>query len=494
MPVTLDRWSDKTPADERMDVTTKEYRVLMRGGTIKRGDDEISMDDGPFKIVAPDQIVERGGAGSGHHGHRGRPGEVGGSLPGKGGRGAPRGAMTEGEAPDLQDIQPPAMGGRAPTSYAEYIDKYDALPTKDDLADWKSDRNYKIRVHDNALRIALAELENMTPEEILALNRQDFNLWNAPFIEQLSADRDRLIEAEGDVEIAGLEGMSYEEKKLFLDSYIFAVESGYDSALEFWHRRLIARGDVSPDDDRLSHVTRQPQGREWTTMPETLYHVTTAADAIKNTGIKSRFELFLSSTKGLGGGESDTISFSADFDVARDIDRALHEGSAAARGDFTMEMMLDWASRGLDAPGPYISRVYALSVNSSIGDEERAKMDQRAAEEPGWIPEELLRQVRVDNEKDKPWHDFEFYQRIFANARQLGGGPTYPLFWGVDKQALADADPSQFSIMQFTPSEGSMGYQMGGLGEWRTVGGENVQLVDQHETLTAEEEEAYFGR
>lgn len=29
----------------------------------------------------PDEIVERGGPGSGHHGHLGRPGEVGGSLP-----------------------------------------------------------------------------------------------------------------------------------------------------------------------------------------------------------------------------------------------------------------------------------------------------------------------------------------------------------------------------------------------------------------------------
>ena len=32
----------------------------------------------------------KGGPGSGHHGHAGRPGKVGGSLPGKGGSGIPR--------------------------------------------------------------------------------------------------------------------------------------------------------------------------------------------------------------------------------------------------------------------------------------------------------------------------------------------------------------------------------------------------------------------
>lgn len=81
MPTTLDRWIEKSPLDDRIKVTTEEYSSLMRGGSITRNEEEITLEDGPFKIVAPEDIVERGGPGSGHHGHRGRPGEVGGSLP-----------------------------------------------------------------------------------------------------------------------------------------------------------------------------------------------------------------------------------------------------------------------------------------------------------------------------------------------------------------------------------------------------------------------------
>jgi hypothetical protein len=36
------------------------------------------------KTTAEIEAIIRGGPGSGHHGHRGRPGEVGGSLPGEG--------------------------------------------------------------------------------------------------------------------------------------------------------------------------------------------------------------------------------------------------------------------------------------------------------------------------------------------------------------------------------------------------------------------------
>ncbi|MFA5035710.1 MAG: hypothetical protein WC479_00845 [Candidatus Izemoplasmatales bacterium] len=37
--------------------------------------------DGGYKYINKDLIILKGGAGSGHHGHKGRPGEVGGSLP-----------------------------------------------------------------------------------------------------------------------------------------------------------------------------------------------------------------------------------------------------------------------------------------------------------------------------------------------------------------------------------------------------------------------------
>lgn len=414
--------------------------------------------------------IERGGPGSGHEGHRGRPGEVGGSLPSGGGVATQEKEITQ--APDS------GGNGAIPQVLSEYINTYDAV-----LREGESERDFKVRVYKNALQIALEELEGMTPDEILSLDRNKFNLAQAPFDVLLSGDDP-------------IEGMDDEQKELLRQSYIFSVQSGYDAALLFMHRRLVAGGKVAPDDTRLPYGAKRTRGRGgWETMPEKLYHVTTAADAIKADAIKSRFELGLWSTKGLGGGEDDTISFSADLDVAKEIDRALHEGSAAARGDFTIEQMVRWAAEGVDAPKPYLGFLYALVAGSkSVSDEERAEIDARVAADPTDIPPNVQKVFDTYTNRERDYRNFEFYQSYWANARAHEGGPQYPLFWGVDKKSLADADASQFVILEFSPVEGAMGYQMGGLGEWRTVGGETVELIGEHETLTADEEAEYFAR
>jgi hypothetical protein len=405
-----------------------------------------------------DEIVERGGPGSGHHDHEGRPGEVGGSLP-------------SGQA------------AAKPTSYEDYVEIYDVRPREGE-----TEREYVYRIYDNAVEMAFAELEGLTPDEILDIEKYDFNL----------SRLDVELHIDPDAELTGpaFEGLTDDQKHMLRTSYMYGVQNAYDKVLEFAHRRLVARGLVSPDDKRLAFSARRPQGSgEWVPLPETLYHVTTAADAVRDDKLRSRFELNLVATKGLGGGEDDTISFTADLDVARDIDRGLHEASAVARGDFTTEDMVRWAVEGKDAPKPYLGFLYAVLSSRTVSDEEIAEIDARVAADPSDMPENVRKMMdfHIDKGSD-PKESWNFYRSIWATSRQHEGGPSYPLFWGVDFEALANADPSQFSILEFTPTEGSMGYQMGALGEWRTVGGDTVELMGSHETLTAEEEEEYFGR
>jgi hypothetical protein len=100
----------------RTQVTGAQFVRLTEGETVDVGGHLITMDDGPFEIVPEPlgpQWQERGGPGSGHFGHEGRPGEVGGSQPGDGGvagEGAAAGGVRE--APlgrQLTDLRRPAM-------------------------------------------------------------------------------------------------------------------------------------------------------------------------------------------------------------------------------------------------------------------------------------------------------------------------------------------------------------------------------------------------
>ena len=425
--------------------------------------------------------VTRGGPGSGHEGHRGRPGEVGGSLP----SGMSGGAQEQGIA---ETAEVPSGERRTPENYSDYVEIYDARPREGETK-----REYTFRIYDNAMEMAFAELEGLTPDEILNIEQYEFNLARLK-----EGGIELHIDPDTELTDPAFEGLTEDQKQMLRTSYMYGVQSAYDKVLEFSHRRLVASGLVSPDDKRLNYLARRPQGSgEWATMPETLYHVTTAAEAVRDDKLRSRFELGLIATKGLGGGEDDTLSFTADIDVAKDIDRGLHEASAVARGDFTVEDMYRWAAEGRDAPKPYLGFFHALqSGYSSISDEEMAEIDRRVAADPTDIPDNVKKAMDYNIEKaaddlDVAWR---FYSAYWASAREHEGGPQYPLFWGADRESLANADPSQFTILEFTPAEGAMGYQMGGLGEWRTVGGENVSLVGEHETLTAEEEEEYFGR
>lgn len=90
----LDRWESMLYSlGEPKIVTGAEYYELIHTGEVTRENGEVlTIDDGPFLISPTEEAIERGGPGSGHHGHAGRPGEVGGSEPGE------EGTTSEGKA------------------------------------------------------------------------------------------------------------------------------------------------------------------------------------------------------------------------------------------------------------------------------------------------------------------------------------------------------------------------------------------------------------
>jgi hypothetical protein len=81
MSVTIDRMDNMMYKAESKPITAEQYWALMRGESITSGNETLTVDDGPFHVPSEDLLAERGGPGSGHFGHEGRPGEVGGSKP-----------------------------------------------------------------------------------------------------------------------------------------------------------------------------------------------------------------------------------------------------------------------------------------------------------------------------------------------------------------------------------------------------------------------------
>jgi hypothetical protein len=86
MSITLDKGHDR-PYSTGIEVPYGAWLELLQGGTVEVDGRKLTLDDAPFFPVFPEtEVVERGGPGSGHFGHEGRPGEVGGSKPSKGKR------------------------------------------------------------------------------------------------------------------------------------------------------------------------------------------------------------------------------------------------------------------------------------------------------------------------------------------------------------------------------------------------------------------------
>lgn len=298
-------------------------------------------------------------------------------------------------------------------------------------------------------------------------------------------------------------------------------------------RRALSRGDLTYDEAHMlgyydnGHDSRESfPGAGWQPLPPVLYHVTTAADAVLREGLRSRDELGQSLGHGLGGGESDTVSLTADTAVAGQIRRAMLEARAVARGEFTVADMVEQARTGRDVDHPFLSEMmdYWMPVPLS-GDRPEwtpsdplpsavqdlvdgqvtvrgvATVDEfRAKHGAGWVPvgksfraesgDEVYVAFRGPAEPDERVRKAVDFWKIFVGYRERAGGPTDPLFFLSDWKALAETPADQVQVVEVRPKPGSQGYPLSALGEWRTVDGGVLEVVGAASTaLRAEVEE-----
>jgi hypothetical protein len=257
-----------------------------------------------------------------------------------------------------------------------------------------------------------------------------------------------------------------------------------------------ARGyHMNQDQDDTGKSTWQP-------LPADLYHVTTGASQVAKDGLKSRVQQGVSEGKGLGGGDSTTISFTQSKDVARTIYDTMHEALKVANGEISVDRLLDDAKEGKGAKRPF------------LGDMMRYFNPNWEAGKPLPVGVQAIREGRelhydVKHQDDLPpggkfvgqtWKGggdkdvgnlwsvpasedrirsdrFDLYKN-FLFMREAAGGPENPLFFGTDEKALANIDPKDIAILHVQPKPGAMGYPMSALGEWRTHSGKAVNVVD----------------
>ena len=198
---------------------------------------------------------------------------------------------------------------------------------------------------------------------------------------------------------------------------------------------------------------------------------------------------------GLGGGEDDTISFTDDPKVAEFLQESMEEMRQVQAGEFTVEQMIQQAESGEGASRPFINGL--LEGNQAEGEAKGLRIETRSMpftleeflnpkmgsgpDGTGWVGvgEEsaggfttFTRPLTMDEAQGFKVRLYNRYSALRADA----GGPDWPIFFDVDPWALASKPPSEISTVVAHPIPGAQGYQMGGLGEWRSTTGDNVQV------------------
>jgi GNAT superfamily N-acetyltransferase/RNA:NAD 2'-phosphotransferase (TPT1/KptA family) len=245
-------------------------------------------------------------------------------------------------------------------------------------------------------------------------------------------------------------------------------------------------------------------------LPQTLYHVTTAASKVKSQGLQSRFELSMEQGVGLGGGDDKSISFTPDLKIAEGIYSAMIEAKRAAAGEFSVQQMMDIATKGTGASRPWVTEFVqwagAYRVSNKWTPGQPLPEDMQAILEGKKVTGEGAFHGKTKEELDaeglgpigEGWesskgHLWNYWKRpmtaeekqaidfdqfkVFCYARENAGGALNPLFFSTDVKSLAKVSESEIAILQYKPIPGAMGTYVPGLDEWRTYAGGAVTLV-----------------
>lgn len=281
----------------------------------------------------------------------------------------------------------------------------------------------------------------------------------------------------------------------------------YRRSQEWDHSALAAlsTGELTPQEARDKNIHVQPPASEFKPLPSKLYHVTTAANEIKNGKIRSRWETEQQSGKGLGGGDDKSISFTADPKTAATIEKSLLLAHDVATGKITVQDLVDMVNRGEGAPRPFPEE-FKQALQAVIGGKDPLDVALRgvksnynmfakppendgegwkpASDSPHWTGGDGVERYSVwerplteKEAQESRWSIF----KAFSPARQWAGGQEDPLFFSTDVEGLAKIDPNNIRTLEFDAAPGAMGTQHSALGEWRTYTGDAVKLKGEVE-------------
>ena len=292
-----------------------------------------------------------------------------------------------------------------------------------------------------------------------------------------------------------------DESGEFYDRVLKGPRIAERAASQEWEneaKRLVSLGLMTIEDAKeQGYWSGGHERRGWEPLPETLYHVTTAKSKVIQEGLKSRDELKQINGVGLGGGESNTISFSTSLNDTYGILLGLQEMKQVQEGKLTIFDMIAQAKEGQLADKPFYEEFWK-HINKTF-DMKRLLNDETSLfghfgdppdAEHEWTP--VLETVFGGNStKFSRWkrqktpeeisRDNATVYNAFGTFREQVGGPTYPLFFSADSSKLKDIPDSEIAILQFKPKPNAMGYKLGSLGEWRTGTGQNVEFVQEIE-------------
>ena len=289
-------------------------------------------------------------------------------------------------------------------------------------------------------------------------------------------------------------------KPEFNEAVPFAEYSKRDRVWQASMAEAVSLGEISFDEAYARGFSSNANKDNVIDLPPKLYHVTTAAEAVMHEGLKSRDELGQESGVGLGGGDTNTVSFTTDPKVAKDIYQAVSEAHDFLNGETTVAD-LDAAAKGGKGTGgkPYtddVNRFFKIHV----GEEGQAVWREGYDPEPvrkvmgmkitdvpkdaklagsvgddgeiGWMGGDGIRRVSGYYQKLVPGSDRDLtlkwnYFRVNLTAREQAGGPIDPLFFSSDPGALARQRRSDIQIIEVEPHPGTRGFRESGLGEIR---------------------------
>lgn len=275
----------------------------------------------------------------------------------------------------------------------------------------------------------------------------------------------------------------------------------YDYASELGGAPMAPSDRHTDDAEAFWRSRKQASHDELKPLPEKLYHVTTARDAVLEHGLKNRQELGQQYGHGLGGGRDNTISLTTHRPTAEHLLHSLHEYHDVLNGKITPDDLIEKAKNGVGANKPFHDLVtggndYYQRAKALEGDRTSVNGVHVVGEQPeGWEPDG----ESIGDHKDtgKPIHMYwtrpvtdrertharsDLY-KSFTWGRQFAGGHMDPLFIQNDPVEFAKKDPSQFALLHVRAQPGAHGIRMNNrergtdAGEWRAMSGKDLDVT-----------------